>query len=269
VRTLKAHRKVLQRLVGGEVAERIPAAAEGFVDGSTTDKTDELGLEDKSAEAALEADEEATAGAASVIGAIDASPSDLRMELAAVDDMLASAEGAALKPDARVHWLVPWIKSNMLSGSIWNNRRLIIFTEWEDTRRWVQRRLLDALADTERVDDRIAVFTGTTNQDRREDVKAAFNADPAKEPLRILICTDAAREGINLQNYCSDLIHFDLPWNPSRLEQRNGRIDRKLQPAKQVLFAISATSNGKRTLCWRLWYERRKSFSNNSDPPGR
>jgi superfamily II DNA/RNA helicase len=52
--------------------------------------------------------------------------------------------------------------------------------------------------------------------------------------LRILICTDAAREGINLQSYCSDLIHFDLPWNPSRLEQRNGRIDRKLQPAKQI-----------------------------------
>jgi hypothetical protein len=65
-------------------------------------------------------------------------------------------------------------------------------------------------------------------------VKAAFNADPAREPLRILICTDAAREGINLQTHCSDLIHFDLPWNPSRLEQRNGRIDRKLQPAKQV-----------------------------------
>ena len=43
-----------------------------------------------------------------------------------------------------------------------------------------------------RVDDRIAVFTGTTCQDRREEVKAAFNADPAKESLRILICTDAA-----------------------------------------------------------------------------
>ena len=65
-------------------------------------------------------------------------------------------------------------------------------------------------------------------------MKAAFNADPAKEPLRILICTDAAREGINLQTCCSDLVHFDLPWNPSRLEQRNGRIDRKLQPAKEV-----------------------------------
>ena len=62
-----------------------------------------------------------------------------------------------------------------------------------------------------------------------------LNADRDKETLRILICTDAAREGINLQTYCSDLVHFDLPWNPSRLEQRNSRIDRKLQPAKQVL----------------------------------
>ena len=234
LRTLKAHRKTLQRLIDGEDAQGISAAAEGFVDGSTTDKTEDLDLEDQSAEAALEADEEATAEAASIVGAVDASPSDLRKELAAVDEMLAFAEHAALKPDARVRWLVQWIKKNQLAGPTWNNRRLIIFTEWEDTRRWLQRRLLEALAETDQVDDRIAVFTGATNRDRREEVKAAFNADPAKEPLRILICTDAAREGINLQTYCSDLIHFDLPWNPSRLEQRNGRIDRKLQPAKQV-----------------------------------
>ena len=45
---------------------------------------------------------------------------------------------------------------------------------------------------------------------------------------------DAAREGLNLQAHCSDLFHFDLPWNPGRIEQRNGRIDRKLQPAAQV-----------------------------------
>ena len=57
---------------------------------------------------------------------------------------------------------------------------------------------------------------------------------PAAHPLRILIATDAAREGLNLQRHCRDLFHFDLPWNPSRLEQRNGRIDRKLQPAPRV-----------------------------------
>jgi superfamily II DNA/RNA helicase len=83
-------------------------------------------------------------------------------------------------------------------------------------------------------DDRIASFTGATPLDRREELKRRFNADPAKDPLRILICTDAAREGINLQMRCHDLIHMDLPWNPARLEQRNGRIDRKLQPSPKV-----------------------------------
>ena len=68
----------------------------------------------------------------------------------------------------------------------------------------------------------------------REEVKIAFNSDPDKHPLRILIATDAAREGVNLQNHCADLIHFDIPWNPGRMEQRNGRIDRKLQRATEV-----------------------------------
>jgi hypothetical protein len=122
----------------------------------------------------------------------------------------------------------------MLEGVRWTDRRLIIFTEYEDTRRWLEKRLREAIATTDRADDRIAVFTGVTTADRREAVKQAFNADPADEPLRILICTDAAREGVNLQTRCFDLVHFDLPWNPARLEQRNGRIDRKLQPAPKV-----------------------------------
>jgi SNF2 family DNA or RNA helicase len=149
--------------------------------------------------------------------------------------MLARAESAKTRLDARVNWLAGWIKQNLLIRDQWNERRLIIFTEYEDTRRWLENRLREIVSETDRADERIAVFTGATGQDRREEVKAAFNADPAKEALRILICTDAAREGINLQTYCADLVHFDLPWNPSRLEQRNGRIDRKLQPAKQVV----------------------------------
>ncbi len=128
----------------------------------------------------MDADEEVAAEAASVVGAADASTADLRAELAAVDDMLAMAEPAALKPDARVRWLVQWIKANLLSGSNWNDRRLIIFTEWEDTRRWLERRLKEAIAETDRADERIAVFTGATGQDRREEVKAAFNADPGE-----------------------------------------------------------------------------------------
>jgi superfamily II DNA or RNA helicase len=234
LRTLKAHRKTLQRLIDGEHPRVAPAAAHAFVDGSTNDKPEELPFEEESAEEVIDADEDAAIEAASVTGAADATAGDLRMELAAVDEMLAIADQHARGGDARTRWLVDWIKANLLAGNSWNDRRLIVFTEWEDTRRWLERRLKEALAETDKADERVAVFTGATGQDRREEVKVAFNADPGKEPLRILICTDAAREGINLQSYCRDLVHFDLPWNPSRLEQRNGRIDRKLQPAKQI-----------------------------------
>lgn len=233
-RTLKTHRATLQKVLDGEEVARATAAATAFVRAPTSEDNAELGLEEEDAEKAMAADEEAEAATASAAGVVDATLEDLRAELAIVDEMLALAEKHAARPDARLKWLVEWIRKSMLDGRQWNRRRLIIFTEWEDTRRWLERRLREALADTDGIDDRIGVFSGATGSDRREQIKHAFNADPDGEPLRILICTDAAREGINLQSYCSDLLHLDLPWNPSRLEQRNGRIDRKLQPAKQV-----------------------------------
>lgn len=163
------------------------------------------------------------------VEAIDAGIGDK----AVVDEMLEIARRHANRPDARITKLVGWIRENMTAGGRWNDRRLLLFTEYEDTRRWLERRLLEALHDLE-PEDRIACFTGATSTDRREELKRRFNADPATDPLRILICTDAAREGINLQARCHDLIHIDLPWNPARLEQRNGRIDRKLQPSPEV-----------------------------------
>lgn len=155
--------------------------------------------------------------------------------IACVERMLEIAQQNERKADARVVKLVDWVRQNMLNeAGRWNARRLIIFTEWEDTRLWLEKRLKEAFEDTDRADERIATFTGMTSQKRREQVKLNFNTDPTREPLRILLCTDAAREGINLQTWCHDLVHFDMPWNPSRVEQRNGRIDRKLQPADIV-----------------------------------
>ncbi len=52
----------------------------------------------------------------------------------------------------------------------------------------------------------------------REAVKAAFQADPTRTPVRILLATDAAGEGLDLQNHCRYLIHYEIPWNPNRLE---------------------------------------------------
>jgi len=161
--------------------------------------------------------------------AIDAGIGDKAL----VDEMLEIARRHANRPDARIAKLNAWIRENMTASGQWSERRLLLFTEYEDTRRWLERRLLEALHDLD-PEDRIACFTGATSTDRREELKRRFNADPATDPLRILICTDAAREGINLQARCHDLIHIDLPWNPARLEQRNGRIDRKLQPSPKV-----------------------------------
>ena len=78
-------------------------------------------------------------------------------------------------------------------------------------------------------DDRVLTLFGSggpggMDQSDREHVKAAFN-DPAS-PVRVLVATDAASEGLNLHRTARYLLHYDCPWNPSRLEQRNGRIDR-------------------------------------------
>ena len=77
-------------------------------------------------------------------------------------------------------------------------------------------------------------FHGGIGDEKREALKRSFNSPPELDPLRILIATDAAREGVNLQNHCRYLFHFDVPWNPGRMEQRNGRIDRTLQRAPEV-----------------------------------
>ena len=98
LRTLKAHRKTLQRLIDGEVTQGGSAAAEGFVDGSTTDKSEDLGLEDESAEAALEANKRRPRRPHLSSVPINASPSDLRKELAAVDEMLAFASTPSSSP---------------------------------------------------------------------------------------------------------------------------------------------------------------------------
>lgn len=235
-RTLAVHRRTMARLLDqAETTEiGLEAAARAFARGAGELEEQAADGDEVEADALVAADEEAAAEQASLFGAAGARKSALQAELAAVDEMLRLAEASANRPDARVGWLIRWIRSTLLDGERWKDRRLIVFTEFEDTRRWLEKRLREAIAATDRADERIDVFTGVTTSDRREAVKQAFNADPAEAPIRILICTDAAREGINLQTRCFDLLHFDLPWNPARLEQRNGRIDRKLQPAPRV-----------------------------------
>lgn len=71
------------------------------------------------------------------------------------------------------------------------------------------------------------------DEQRRERIDEIGNA-----PLRVLIATDCLSEGVNLQAYFSAILHYDLPWNPNRLEQREGRIDRFGQLTKEVFVML-------------------------------
>ena len=263
-RSLKVHRRTVERhwaKAGGKVeAEPAQLAELGDNDSarfvSPPDADDERGEwtgEENEAEesrqiealtAAAEADRERAAAAAS---APDAESTLWAHEQRLLDRMQAIAESSRHLPDAKTHRLIDWIREHQCpelppfgqapagDPPAWNLRRVLIFTEnREGTKRYLKNILEQAIEDTDRADERIEVIDGLTSGARRKAIQRRFNADPAKDPLRILIATDAAREGLNFQAHCADLFHFDLPWNPGRIEQRNGRIDRKLQPAAEV-----------------------------------
>ena len=163
-----------------------------------------------------------------------------RREEALLDRMEEAASAARGLPDAKTRRLIEWIRDHLCPGlprpgARWNDRRVLIFTEnVVGTKRYLREMLEQAIAGTDLAEERIETIDGQTVGAKRREIQRRFNADPVRDPLRILLATDAAREGLNFQAHCTDLFHFDLPWNPGRIEQRNGRIDRKLQPAPRV-----------------------------------
>ena len=97
-------------------------------------------------------------------------------------------------------------------------RKLIIFTEHRDTLNYLAVKIRGLIGNEESV---VMIHGGVKREDRRK-VQELFRNDPS---TRVLLATDAAGEGVNLQN-ANLMVNYDLPWNPNRLEQRFGRIHR-------------------------------------------
>lgn len=127
------------------------------------------------------------------------------------------------RPDTKAQKIIDWLNEVIRPDGNWSNERVIIFTEYRATQKWLHG-LLAAEKLTE--GNRLMTLYGGMDPKEREKIKAAFQAHPDESPVRILLATDAASEGIDLQNHCTRLIHYEIPWNPNRMEQRNGRIDR-------------------------------------------
>ena len=137
-------------------------------------------------------------------------------EQALLHQMHAWAERASHRPDSKAQCLIAWLERMLKPKGVWTDTRVIIFTEYRDTQHW----LYDLLARegfAEKGPDgekRLLMLYGGMETSDRERIKAAFQANPADAAVRILLATDAASEGIDLQNHCSHLIHYEIPWNP-------------------------------------------------------
>jgi SNF2 family DNA or RNA helicase len=155
-------------------------------------------------------------------------------ETALLDGLARWAERAAAgTSDTKARVLLEFLDDVCRPGKKWGDQRVIVFTEYRDTQAWLQEVLAaHGLATGER----LALLHGGLNSDERERIKAAFQAHPDDAPIRILLATDAASEGIDLQNHCNLMVHYEIPWNPNRLEQRNGRIDRHGQKREEVVI---------------------------------
>lgn len=226
-RTLQAHHRAV--LEGrAKVTVPLPLTADD----------DEYGVDDDSLDEADEAQVEADSR-------LIVPPEDAKTLLEAMLRRAQERRGAA---DAKVEALVAWMRQHQCpavavggvaarlarTARAWTDRRVLIFTEYGDTKRYLRTVLNTAIDGTEGAESRILELHGGMSDEQREEVQRAFNSPPDKHPVRILIATDAAREGVNLQGHCADLFHFDVPWNPARIEQRNGRIDWTLQPEPEV-----------------------------------
>ena len=118
------------------------------------------------------------------------------------------------------------------------NQPAVVFTEYRDTLRHVR----------ERLGRPAFVLHGGLAHEERAAVLASF----ARDPQGLLLATDAAAEGLNLHHHCRLVINLELPWNPMRLEQRIGRVDRIGQRHTVHAFHLIASGTGEARLLARL-----------------
>ena len=151
-----------------------------------------------------------------------------RRALDALDALAAKAEHTESKLDMLTSML------RRIGVGPGSSVRVVVFSERNATLRWLQAELPARLGIGK---DAIAVLYGSLPDKVQTGVVEQFGQELS--PVRVLVASDMASEGINLHRQCHHLIHFDLPWSLIRLQQRNGRIDRYGQPHTPRIFALA------------------------------
>jgi superfamily II DNA or RNA helicase len=143
------------------------------------------------------------------------------------------ADGLAGTRDAKLQKAIELVKRLVRDG-----RQPILFCRFVDTAEYLGAALREAM--TGAAAPTIDVVTGSLAPEERE----RRIEELAKSDRRVLVCTDCLSEGVNLQEPFDTILHYDLSWNPTRHEQREGRVNRFGQPRDEVwLFTYYGTDN--------------------------
>jgi superfamily II DNA or RNA helicase len=121
------------------------------------------------------------------------------------------------------------------------NDRLVLFSERIETLRWLKEQLTQ---DLKLKSKQIEILDGSMSDTDQNELVDRFGRQD--DPIRVLLCSDVASEGLNLHYFCHRLVHFDLPWSLMVFQQRNGRVDRygqKHQP--EIIYLYTEAQNEK------------------------
>lgn len=121
-----------------------------------------------------------------------------------------------------------------------NDMSPIVFCQYIQTAEYVGNYITERLAANRKTKD---VVVGTITSRLSDEERKTHIDELSANPRHVLVCTDCLSEGVNLQQGFDAIIHYDLPWNPNRVEQRNGRIDRFGQTSKSVLISTMYAEN--------------------------
>ncbi len=191
----------------------------------TADEADEKKLEETASRTVLDQDESDDSLVVDFTPGSNPSDDSASETSQRLNRLAINAEELFYDRDAKFTKLVKVLKKLLKEGY-----QPIVFCRFIDTADYIAAGLRDKIGKVDKVDVEIAAVTGTLPPKERED-RIAELIDNQK---RVLVCTDCLSEGINLQHGFDAVIHYDLSWNPTRHEQREGRVDRFGQSSKNV-----------------------------------